>query len=295
MSLAALPERAYKFEPALQDAAESFEKHVNPHDHQYHTLLRKVLAEGIQSEDRTGTGTIRILGHQMRFDLGQGFPLLTTKRLHIKSIVHELLWFLSGSSNVRYLQENGVRIWNEWADESGELGPVYGVQWRSWRDYEGGAIDQIKQVIQSIKTRPEGRRHIVSAWNVAQIKDMALPPCHMLFQFHVLDGRLSCQMYQRSADCFLGVPYNIASYALLTHMVAKVCKLEVGELIHILGDTHLYLNHLDQAREQIARKPHVPPQLELTGDITDIDKFTFDDIRVANYNTHPHIKAQVSV
>ena len=262
---------------------------------QYHDLLRRILDHGTRKEDRTGTGTLSIFGHQMRFDLEEGFPLLTTKKLHLKSIIYELLWFLRGDTNVRYLQEHGVRIWNEWADESGELGPVYGHQWRSWPDYNGGHIDQISQVIEQIKHQPDSRRMIVSAWNVAEVEDMALPPCHLLFQFYVAEGRLSLQLYQRSADTFLGIPFNIASYALLTMMVAQVCGLRPGEFIHTTGDTHLYLNHLDQARLQLSRTPRALPKMRLNPDVTDLFSFRYEDFFLENYTPDPHIPATVSV
>lgn len=262
---------------------------------QYHDLLRLILENGTRKTDRTGTGTLSIFGHQMRFDLEKGFPLLTTKQLHLKSIIYELLWFLRGDTNVHYLQEHGVRIWNEWADASGELGPVYGHQWRSWPDYKGGHIDQISRVISQIKNQPDSRRMIVNAWNVAEVDQMALPPCHLLFQFYVADGRLSLQLYQRSADTFLGVPFNIASYALLMLMVAQVCGLRPGEFIHTTGDTHLYLNHLDQAKLQLSRTPRTLPQMHLNPDVDDLFSFKFEDFRLENYNPYPHIAAAVSV
>lgn len=262
---------------------------------QYHDLLQRILDEGTRKEDRTGTGTLSVFGHQMRFDLEEGFPLLTTKKLHLKSIIYELLWFLRGDTNVRYLQEHGVRIWNEWADESGELGPVYGHQWRSWPDYNGGHIDQISHVIDQIKHQPDSRRMVVSAWNVAEVEDMALPPCHLLFQFYVAEGRLSLQLYQRSADTFLGVPFNIASYALLTLMMAQVCGLRPGEFIHTTGDTHLYLNHLDQARLQLSRTPRALPKMRLNPDVNDLFSFHFEDFSLEDYAPDPHIPATVSV
>ncbi len=262
---------------------------------QYKNLLRRVMDEGVRKEDRTGTGTISVFGHQMRFDLQAGFPLLTTKKLHLKSIVHELLWFIKGSTNVAYLQQNGVRIWNEWAREDGELGPIYGYQWRSWPDYRGGHIDQLKQVIESIQQTPDSRRHLVSAWNVGQLEEMELPPCHILFQFYVAEGKLSCQLYQRSADIFLGVPFNIASYALLTQMVAQVTGLQPGEFIHTLGDAHIYLNHLEQVKTQLARATRELPVLKINPEITDIDQFKFEDFSLENYNPHPHIKGAISV
>ena len=262
---------------------------------QYHELMERVLREGLEKRDRTGTGTLSVFGHQMRFDLADGFPLVTTKRLHLKSIVHELLWFLRGDTNVRYLQENGVRIWDEWAGADGELGPVYGYQWRNWETPDGRKIDQIEQVLQSIRRNPESRRHIVTAWNPADVPKMALPPCHCLFQFYVGAGRLSCQLYQRSADIFLGVPFNIASYALLTMMVAQVTGLKPGEFIHSFGDAHLYLNHLDQAREQLTRRPFPLPRMKLNPEVKDIFAFCYEDFTLENYQAHPHIKAQVAV
>ncbi len=261
----------------------------------YLDLMRHVLENGTPKADRTGTGTLSVFGYQMRFDLRQGFPLLTTKKLHLRSIIHELLWFLRGETNVHYLQENGVRIWNEWADESGELGPVYGSQWRNWGDGDPGGIDQIEQVIRQIKEEPDSRRMLVSAWNVAAIPEMRLPPCHLLFQFYVADGRLSCQLYQRSADIFLGVPFNIASYALLTLMVAQVCGLKPGEFVHTLGDAHLYGNHLEQARLQLSREPYPLPEMRLNPEVDDISKFRFSDFELRNYQAHPHIKAPVAV
>jgi thymidylate synthase len=262
---------------------------------QYLDLMEHVLAEGAEKRDRTGTGTLSVFGHQMRFDLAQGFPLLTTKRLHLKSIVYELLWFLRGDTNVRYLNEHGVRIWNEWADAEGDLGPVYGSQWRSWPARDGGSIDQIADVVAAIRRNPDSRRLIVTAWNPADIDRMALPPCHCLFQFYVAKGRLSCQLYQRSADIFLGVPFNIASYALLTMMVAQVTGLEPGEFIHTLGDAHLYLNHIDQAREQLLRVPHPLPRMHLNPAATDLFAFRFEDFTLEGYAPHPHIKAAVAV
>lgn len=262
---------------------------------QYLDLLNRIIREGVKKEDRTGTGTISVFGNQMRFDLGQGFPLLTTKKLHLKSIIYELLWFLKGDTNVRYLQENGVRIWNEWADENGDLGPVYGHQWRSWPDYQGGTIDQIQQVLDLIRHHPDSRRMIVTAWNPAEVEQMALPPCHCLFQFYVAEGRLSLQLYQRSADTFLGVPFNIASYALLLQMMAQVCGLQVGDFVHTTGDTHLYLNHLDQARLQLTRTPRVLPVMRLNPDVKDLFAFRYEDFELVNYDPWPHISAQVSV
>ncbi|HLQ28298.1 MAG TPA: thymidylate synthase [Ktedonobacteraceae bacterium] len=261
----------------------------------YLDLCRRILTEGTTKKDRTGTGTISIFGHQMRFDLNEGFPLVTTKKIHTKSIIYELLWFLQGSTNVRYLQENGVRIWDEWADEQGELGPVYGKQWRSFSGPNGETVDQIQWVIDEIRRNPDSRRLIVSAWNPAELTDMALPPCHCLFQFYVAQGKLSCQLYQRSGDTFLGIPFNIASYALLTHMVAHVTGLKPGEFVHTLGDAHLYLNHLDQVKEQMTRTPFALPTLRLNPDIQSIFDFTFDDIEILNYKAHPHIKGSVSV
>lgn len=261
----------------------------------YLDLLQRILEEGNTKGDRTGTGTKSVFGHQMRFDLSQGFPLLTTKKLHLKSIIHELLWFLRGDTNVKYLQEHGVRIWNEWADADGELGPVYGHQWRSWPDYNGGHIDQIQQVIDQIRNTPDSRRMIVSAWNVAEVNNMALPPCHLLFQFYVADGKLSLQLYQRSADTFLGVPFNIASYALLTMMMAQVCNLQPGEFIHTTGDTHLYLNHLEQAQLQLTRTPRALPQMRINPEVKDLFSFKFEDFQLEDYDPYPHIPATVSV
>lgn len=263
--------------------------------HQYLQLLQHILDNGVEKSDRTGTGTLSTFGYQMRFDLRQGFPVVTTKKLHLRSIIHELLWFLSGDTNVRYLTENGVTIWNEWANEAGDLGPVYGAQWRRWTSGDGEPIDQITQLIEQIKTNPDSRRLIVSAWNVSQVPQMALPPCHLLFQFYVADGRLSCQLYQRSADVFLGVPFNIASYALLTHMVAHVTRLDVGEFIHTLGDAHLYANHLEQARTQLSREPRTLAKLSIQRDVADIFDFRFEDFRLESYDPHPHIAAPVAV
>jgi thymidylate synthase len=262
---------------------------------QYLQLCQHVLKNGVKKEDRTGTGTISTFGYQMRFNLQDGFPLLTTKKLHLKSIVYELLWFLKGDTNVKYLQDHGVRIWNEWADENGELGPVYGSQWRSWRGADGKTVDQISELIKMIKTNPDSRRLIVNAWNVAEIPNMALPPCHCMFQFYVSDGKLSCQLYQRSADVFLGVPFNIASYALLTLMVAQVCNLEPGEFIHTFGDVHIYLNHLEQVEMQLQRKPKPLPTMRMNRDVKDIFDFTFEDFTLEGYDPHPHIKGVVSV
>ena len=262
---------------------------------QYLNLLNRILDEGVEKTDRTGTGTISVFGNQMRFNMADGFPLLTTKKLHLKSIIYELLWFLSGDTNVKFLQDNGVRIWNEWADENGELGPVYGHQWRSWPDYKGGTIDQITQVVDMIKNHPDSRRMLVTAWNPAEIENMALPPCHCLFQFYVAEGKLSLQLYQRSADTFLGVPFNIASYALLLQMMAQVTGLECGEFIHTTGDTHLYLDHLEQARLQLQREPRKLPRMVINPDVKSIFDFKYEDFKLEDYDPHPHIKATVSV
>ena len=262
---------------------------------QYLDLLRHVLEDGVEKADRTGTGTRSVFGYQNRFDLTQGFPLLTTKKVHLSSIIHELLWFLSGATNIRYLNENGVRIWDDWADEDGNLGPIYGHQWRSWPTSVGEPIDQISLVIEQIKTKPDSRRHIVSAWNVAEIDQMKLPPCHILFQFYVAEGHLSCQLYQRSADVFLGVPFNIASYSLLTLMVAQVCGLEAAEFIHTLGDAHLYLNHLDQARSQLSRQPRPLPRIRLNSQVKSIFDFRYEDFTLEGYDPHSHIKAPIAV
>jgi thymidylate synthase len=263
--------------------------------HQYHELLRRVLAEGHVKDDRTGTGTLSVFGHQMRFDLSGGFPLLTTKRVHTRSVVAELVWFLRGSTNVRWLQERGVTIWDEWADEEGELGPIYGHQWRSWPTPDGGTVDQIARVVDGIRHDPDSRRLIVSAWNVADVDQMALPPCHTLFQFYVAEGRLSCQLYQRSADIFLGVPFNIASYALLTHMVAQVTGLEVGDFVHTFGDAHLYANHVDQARQQLARTPRALPSLHLDPSVRSLDEFDVAHVEFLGYDPHPVIRAPIAV
>lgn len=262
---------------------------------QYLDLLNHIMENGVSKEDRTGTGTRSVFGYQMRFNLAEGFPLLTTKKLHLKSIIHELLWFLKGDTNVKYLQENGVRIWNEWADENGDLGHIYGYQWRSWPDYNGGHIDQIKEVIETIKNNPDSRRIIVSAWNVADLPNMNLPPCHAFFQFYVANGRLSLQLYQRSADSFLGVPFNIASYALLLMMVAQVTGLEPGDFVHTLGDTHIYNNHFEQVKEQLSREPRRLPRMVINPDVKDIFDFKFDDFTLEDYDPHPHIKGIVAV
>ncbi|MBR2607861.1 MAG: thymidylate synthase [Bacteroidaceae bacterium] len=262
---------------------------------QYLDLLDRILKEGTKKEDRTGTGTISVFGHQMRFNLEEGFPCLTTKKLHLKSIIHELLWFLAGDTNVKYLQDNGVRIWNEWADEDGNLGHIYGYQWRSWPDYKGGHIDQISEVVETLKKNPDSRRIIVNAWNVADIENMNLPPCHAMFQFYVADGRLSLQLYQRSADCFLGVPFNIASYSLLLQMMAQVTGLKAGDFVHTLGDAHLYLNHIEQAKLQLTREPYALPKMRINPDVKDIFSFKFEDFSLEDYTAHPHIKAEVSV
>ena len=262
---------------------------------QYHDLLQHILDNGTKKEDRTGTGTLSVFGYQMRFNLEEGFPLLTTKKLHLRSIAHELLWFLMGETNIKYLKDNGVSIWDEWANEDGELGPVYGSQWRSWLGADGSTIDQISEAVKAIKENPDSRRIIVSAWNVGEIKNMALPPCHAFFQFYVADEKLSCQLYQRSADTFLGVPFNIASYALLTMMVAQVCDLKPGEFIHTLGDAHLYLNHLEQAKLQLSRDPRQLPTMKINPEVKDIFGFKFSDFELVGYDPHPHIKAPVAI
>jgi thymidylate synthase len=262
---------------------------------QYHDLMQHVLDHGVEKHDRTGTGTISVFGYQMRFNLAEGFPMITTKKLHLRSIIHELIWFLKGETNIQYLKENGVSIWDEWADENGNLGPVYGSQWRSWKGADGKTVDQITQVIEQIKKNPDSRRLIVSAWNVAEIENMALPPCHAFFQFYVANGKLSCQLYQRSADIFLGVPFNIASYALLNMMVAQVCGLEPGEFVHTLGDAHLYSNHLDQARLQLSREFRPLPIMKINADVKNIFDFKFEDFTLEGYDPHPHIKAAVAI
>lgn len=262
---------------------------------QYHDLLQHILDNGTKKEDRTGTGTTSVFGYQMRFDLSEGFPCVTTKKLHLRSIIHELLWFLQGDTNINYLKENNVRIWDEWADEKGNLGPVYGYQWRSWPDGNGGTIDQITKLVDSLKNNPDSRRHIVSAWNVADVDNMALPPCHTLFQFYVADGKLSCQLYQRSADTFLGVPFNIASYALLTMMLAQVCGYEPGDFVHTFGDAHIYSNHMEQVQLQLTRDFRPLPTMKINPDVKNIFDFTYDDFELINYDPHPHIKGEVAV
>lgn len=262
---------------------------------EYLRLINHILENGEEKGDRTGTGTLSVFGYQMRFDLSKGFPMVTTKKVHLKSIIHELLWFLKGDTNVKYLQDNGVRIWNEWADENGDLGPVYGKQWRDWKDNNGRTIDQIEQAIDMIKNNPNSRRIIVSAWNVGELDEMALMPCHAFFQFHVANGKLNCQLYQRSADVFLGVPFNIASYAILTHMIAQICGLKAGTFVHTLGDAHLYTNHLEQARLQVSREPLPLPTLKLNPDIENIDGFKFEDFEVVDYQHHPHISAPIAI
>jgi thymidylate synthase len=263
--------------------------------YQYHQLLQHILNKGVQKHDRTGTGTISVFGYQMRFDLGEGFPLVTTKKVHLKSIIHELLWFLKGETNIKYLKENGVSIWDEWADVDGELGPVYGKQWRSWEGAGGKTVDQVSELIEQIKKNPDSRRLIISAWNVADLPKMALMPCHTLFQFYVADGKLSCQLYQRSADVFLGVPFNIASYALLTMMIAQVCDLQPGEFVHTFGDVHIYNNHLEQVKLQLSRKPYPLPTMKINPSVKDIFEFRFEDFTLENYQSHPAIKAPVAV
>lgn len=262
---------------------------------QYQTLLTHIINHGVAKDDRTGVGTLSVFGYQIRFDLNDGFPLITTKKLHLKSIIYELLWFLKGDTNIKYLKDHGVQIWNQWADENGELGPVYGAQWRAWRTIDGRTIDQISQVIDQIKTNPNSRRLIVSAWNVGETSRMALPPCHLLFQFYIANGKLSCQLYQRSADTFLGVPFNIASYALLTLMVAAVCNLEAGEFVHTFGDAHLYSNHIEQAKLQLTRQPFPLPQMTINPKVKSIFDFRYQDFELCNYQSHPHIKAEVAV
>jgi thymidylate synthase len=262
---------------------------------QYHDLLKHILENGVRKDDRTGTGTISTFGYQMRFNLQDGFPLITTKKLHLKSIIHELLWFLKGDTNAKYLQDNGVRIWNEWVDENGDLGHIYGFQWRSWPDYNGGSVDQITEAVNTIKNNPDSRRIIVSAWNVADLPNMNLPPCHAFFQFYVADGKLSCQLYQRSADSFLGVPFNIASYALLTLMMAQVTGLEPGDFVHTFGDLHIYTNHLEQVNLQLSRQPYPLPQMKINPEVKSIFDFKYDDFELVNYQAHPHIKGEVAV
>lgn len=262
---------------------------------QYHDLMQHIIDHGVEKNDRTGTGTKSVFGHQMRFDLSEGFPCVTTKKLHLRSIIHELLWFIKGDSNIGYLKENGVRIWDEWADENGDLGPVYGVQWRSWAKSDGSSVDQLAQLIDTIKNNPDSRRMIISAWNVGQIEQMALPPCHTLFQFYVAQGKLSCQLYQRSADVFLGVPFNIASYALFTMMIAQVCQLEPGDFVHTFGDAHLYSNHMDQAILQLSRDLRPLPQMKINPEVSSIFDFKYEDFELVNYDPHPHIKAEVAV
>ena len=262
---------------------------------QYHDLLQHILDNGTKKEDRTGTGTISVFGYQMRFDLSEGFPCVTTKKLHLRSIIHELLWFIDGDTNIKYLKDNKVSIWDEWADENGNLGPVYGHQWRSWPDGKGGTIDQITKLVDSLKNNPDSRRHIVSAWNVADVENMALPPCHTLFQFYVADGKLSCQLYQRSADTFLGVPFNIASYALFTMMLAQVCNLEVGDFVHTFGDAHIYSNHIEQCELQLSRDCRPLPTMKINPEVKNIFDFKYEDFELVNYDPHPHIKGAVAV
>src|ERR687894_338014 len=279
---------------SLQECAKRHSQTSAAQMQQYHNLLTRILDEGVRKDDRTGTGTMSVFGHQMRFDLSQGFPLVTTKKLHLRSIIHELLWFLKGDTNIGYLRENGVTIWDEWADENGDLGPVYGKQWRSWAKPDGGSVDQIRWVLDEIRRNPDSRRLIVSAWNPAEIDRMALAPCHCLFQFYVAEGRLSCQLYQRSADVFLGIPFNIASYALLTHMMAHVTGLQPGDFVHAFGDAHLYLNHIEQARLQLSREPRPLPKLRLNPSVRSLFDFTFNDIAIEDYDPHPAIKAPVA-
>ncbi len=262
---------------------------------QYHDLMRHILENGVEKSDRTGTGTKSVFGYQMRFDLSDGFPVVTTKKLHLRSIIHELLWFLNGDTNIKYLKDNGVRIWDEWADENGDLGPVYGYQWRHWPDGKGGEIDQIKKLVENIKNNPDSRRHLISAWNVADVDHMALPPCHTMFQFYVAEGKLSCQLYQRSADVFLGVPFNIASYALLVLMIAQVCDLEPGEFVHTFGDAHLYSNHMEQAELQLSRDFRPLPTMKVNPEVKDLFSFKYEDFELVGYDPHPHIKAAVAV
>ncbi|HNZ72450.1 MAG TPA: thymidylate synthase [Prolixibacteraceae bacterium] len=262
---------------------------------QYHDLLKHILENGVRKDDRTGTGTISTFGYQMRFNLQEGFPVVTTKKLHLKSIIYELLWFLNGDTNAKYLQDNGVRIWNEWADEDGNLGHIYGFQWRSWPDYNGGSVDQITEAVNTIKNNPDSRRIIVSAWNVADLPNMNLPPCHAFFQFYVANGKLSCQLYQRSADSFLGVPFNIASYALLTMMIAQVCGLEPGDFVHTFGDLHIYTNHIEQVKLQLSREPYPLPQMKINPAVKSIFDFKYEDFELVNYQSHPHIKGEVAV
>lgn len=288
-----LPEEAGSPDYLQGDFEEQFSEYYSMK--QYLDLLDHVLKNGSRKSDRTGTGTISVFGYQMRFDLSGGFPLMTTKKLHLKSIIHELLWFISGNTNIKYLTDNGVRIWNEWADKDGNLGPVYGYQWRSWPTADGGKIDQLQNVIESIKKSPDSRRHIVSAWNVGELGNMALPPCHILFQFYVADGKLSCQLYQRSCDIFIGIPFNIASYALLTLMVAQVTGYKPGEFIHTLGDAHIYLNHIDQVNIQLTRQPFKLPQITLNQSVTDITMFRYEDFTLSDYTAHPHIRGEISV
>ena len=283
---------AHKKQPYSQRTNHS---NIDNNMKQYLDLLHRIVTEGVQKGDRTGTGTLSVFGHQMRFDMQDGFPLLTTKKLHLKSIIYELLWFLKGDTNVKFLQEHGVRIWNEWADENGELGPVYGHQWRSWPDYKGGTIDQIQQVVDTLHNNPNSRRMLVTAWNPAEVDDMALPPCHCLFQFYVANGKLSLQLYQRSADTFLGVPFNIASYALLLQLMAQVTGFEAGDFIHTTGDTHLYLNHLEQAKLQLTRTPRPLPKMKINPDVKSIFEFRYEDFELTDYNPYPHIAAEVSV